>query len=866
MSGLPPPPPPPGFPVAGAVPFLPPVPPPWTEHKAPNGAPYWFNPITNVSTYVRPTAIPPPPPPGFAIAPAPALHYPPLASATAPAATPAPAAARREKKDKKEKPKRKTPLGESHWIRVVTNKGNVFYNNSNTKESVWTVPDEVKDLVDQLEKQEKEDEEEAKLAAAAARERQQQEEEQPSKAQVERTKRKAGEDDDDEEEEEGRDVAQAEEAAAAGEEEDNAEDGEQERGHLDIEIEIEGAADGQGEAVPEKPTEAETGRSHEGPPPSKRPKLSPPAVVDGGDKLAQGQEPGGQLDEPTESTSAAEQQQQQKKKKKQKPKVVSSLEDLADEDWQRQIAEEMAREAEAEAESAPEPAPAPAPEAQVGPAQPVQPQPQLVVDQIEAAALFRVLLSEREINPMAPFESELPKFVNDPRYHAVKGQKDRRDLFDQFCKDKIREQRAAKRRAAENGVKVDPLTAYRQLLSASVTSTRTHFSDFKRQHAKDARFRDFGKTEGDREKEFKKYLRELGERKRAAAEKAENEFKEMLAADREIRTGDKWSEVKKRHASDPRYGAVNSSSLREQLFEKHVASLGTVASSSSSRLAAPSTSSALQASATTATKPGAPSKEDKAARAAASLREREEKVRLEKLKNARSAERARGHLGKDEAEREFAQLLVDAVRDHNARFDDVAPTLAHDPRFDAPSLHPADKRRLFEAHQQKLYRSRVGDVEALFASHAPSLTTSFDTVLPSISSDPHVTRLVGSDLDQLESLYSGWIARRTRQAREDFTQMLKENSVLEHWGRMKKMEKREKGKLIGEEGVREDSDDEEPDSREMADQIDLKAIHAVLKNDKRYLEFDHVPEDREWWVEDYVNNLAAPKTTVHQRE
>lgn len=32
MSG-PPPPPPPGFPVAGAVPFLAPVPPPWTQHK-----------------------------------------------------------------------------------------------------------------------------------------------------------------------------------------------------------------------------------------------------------------------------------------------------------------------------------------------------------------------------------------------------------------------------------------------------------------------------------------------------------------------------------------------------------------------------------------------------------------------------------------------------------------------------------------------------------------------------------------------------------------------------------------------------------------------------------------------------------------
>ncbi|KAG0660642.1 hypothetical protein C6P46_004505 [Rhodotorula mucilaginosa] len=892
MSG-PAPPPPPGFPVAGAVPFLAPVPPPWTQHKAPNGAPYWFNPITNVSTYVRPAAaLPPPPPPGFAVAAAappapaqlPALHYTPQA--------PAPA----KKKDKKEKPKLKTRLGETNWTRVVTNKGNVFYNDSETKQSVWTVPEEVKHLVEELEQKERE---EAEQAAAAKEEEQEKvvtEEAQQETFSSEgtRKKRKA---EDDEEGGAGRNRGEGEEE----EEEEEEEDDGQERGHLEIEIEVE--TEGGDTSIPERPVAAASAAAAGGPPPAKKPKLSSSEEAapstdasGGGNNVTTGgrgdpndtssppslsskqkqqepeqadqtppQNPDGDTDDKSETKN------QKKKKKQKKPKVVSSLEDLADEDWQRQIADEMAREAEAEAEAAAAEADAPgAPNANAQPEQQQQQQPQVAgglaqrmeVDQVEAAALFTVLLSEKEINPMAPFETELPKFVTDPRYHAVKGQKERRDLFDQFCKDKIREQRAAKRRAAESGIKVDPLTAYRQLLSTTVTSTRTHFSDFKRQHAKDARFREFGKMEGEREKEFKKWLRELGERKRAEAERAEREFGEMLRLDGQIKSGDKWAEVKKRHASDPRYAAVNSSSLREQLFEKHLASL---ASSSGSHH--PSRTAPVASTSSSSTKPAqAPSKEDKAARAAASLREREEKVRLEKMRNARSAERARGHLGKDEAEREFAQLLVDAVRDHNARFDDVAPTLAADPRFDAPSLHPSDKRRLFDAHQQKLYRSRVGDVESLFAAHASSLTTPFDAVLPAISSDPHVTRLVGSDFTQLEALYDGWLARRTRQAREDFTQMLKENSVLEHWGRMKKMEKREKGKLIGEEGVREDSEDEEPDAREMAEQIDLKAIHAVLRNDKRYLEFDHVPEDRERWVEDYVNNLAAPKTTVHQRE
>jgi len=156
------------------------------------------------------------------------------------------------------------------------------------------------------------------------------------------------------------------------------------------------------------------------------------------------------------------------------------------------------------------------------------------------------MLSEKNIQPMAPWDMELPKFVNDPRYTAVRQLKDRRDLFDEFCKIKIREQRAAKKAALEGGVKVDPVVAYRALLAAEVTSTRTHFSDFKRAHAKDPRFREFGKTEGEKEKVFRAWLRELGERKRAEAEKAEKRFVEMLGEDKEIKTGNKWADVSER--------------------------------------------------------------------------------------------------------------------------------------------------------------------------------------------------------------------------------------------------------------------------------------------------------------------------------
>ena len=101
------------------------------------GTPYWYHAASGQSTYQRPSAIafPPPnfsvPPPGYPAFPA--------STSSAP-----PAAEVKEKKKKKEKAKDKTPIEGTSWVRVRTSEGNTFYMNKATKESVWTVPDEIK--------------------------------------------------------------------------------------------------------------------------------------------------------------------------------------------------------------------------------------------------------------------------------------------------------------------------------------------------------------------------------------------------------------------------------------------------------------------------------------------------------------------------------------------------------------------------------------------------------------------------------------------------------------------------------------------------------------------------------------------------
>ena len=146
------------------------LPPGWTEHvgrshsrstvrsptlrnTGPGGQPYYFNVYTSESTYVRPL-------PAF------------------PAMNPAVAAPPLAQKPVKDKPLVKTPVPGTDWIRVKTTQGNTFYSHKVEKQSVWTVPDEIKDAVEALEKEEQD----------AAEQLTREQEEEATKVETERVK------------------------------------------------------------------------------------------------------------------------------------------------------------------------------------------------------------------------------------------------------------------------------------------------------------------------------------------------------------------------------------------------------------------------------------------------------------------------------------------------------------------------------------------------------------------------------------------------------------------------------------------------------------------------------------------------------
>jgi transcription elongation regulator 1 len=147
---------------------------------------------------------------------------------------------------------------------------------------------------------------------------------------------------------------------------------------------------------------------------------------------------------------------------------------------------------------------------------------------------------------------------------------------------------------------------------------------------------------------------------------------------------------------------------------------------------------------------------------------------------------------------------------------------------------------MFEDHQNELYDKRTTAIESLFAAHAKTLTTPFDTVYAQIQGDPTVTRMKMFQ-DRIKRLYDEWSKRRYTQAKKDFETLLSESNFVEYWGRLKQesasKEDEHTKELLGNTangGGDEDEDggmtlEEAVDLKTMAAQIDIKELQAVLK-------------------------------------
>jgi transcription elongation regulator 1 len=352
-----------------------------------------------------------------------------------------------EKKKKKEKPKEKVTVPGTGWQRITTTDGNVFYFEKESKRSEWSVPDEIKEEVAEMEAEEK------RLSEEAAK----QEREKKEADRLERLR------------EQERVRAEIEEErkkklayiAAKRKADAEAKEGQAKKAKTEVQDEEGGEAE-------QKDAEADDGEEAFG--------------------------PDGEEDE---------------------------------EEWMKAVAAEFAQadqEKEAKEDKARQETKINTEEA----AQKIFAVPEKVnVSLEEQRALFKVcriqkpanmqaLLMEKNISPFAPWDQSLPLFINDPRYILLSSEKDRREVYEEHCRDVGRARRlnktSANAAAAVESKKADPEKDYKALLREEVTSTRTRWDDFRKKFKKDRRFYAYGRDDREREKAFKTHLKELGER------------------------------------------------------------------------------------------------------------------------------------------------------------------------------------------------------------------------------------------------------------------------------------------------------------------------------------------------------------------
>ncbi|KAJ6261257.1 Pre-mRNA-splicing factor [Drechslerella dactyloides] len=461
-----------GYPHHGpssGVPPPPPLAPGWTEHRAPTGHMYYYHAESKTSTYTRPVAPPANVP----------LSQPPVYPPAQPFQNPnyrggfnynrpynAQQGRRSRHQDKPDKPKTKRAIPNAEpWLFVTTKKGNTFIHNPETKESLWTAPDNLKDAIESMEKLSLEEERERERIRRrqSALERQRQEEEEALA-----------------------DEQEFDEAAEYSEQDEG--EGDETNSH-GVKRQLSAAAEGDEGDEEYYDEEEDFDEEHD----LKRMRL----------------EEGGPV-EFTEDDIAWQ--------------LGAMAEDygLGDEDLE---GEDMAPD--------------------------------------DGALLFKDLLNDLQISPYSTWDNEMPKMVEDGRYTALPTTKMRKQVFSDWCQERIAVLKAAK----EKEVKRDPRIAYLEFLELNATP-KLYWPEFKRKYKKEPAMKDAKVTDKDREKYYRDYIA----RTKTSIETRESDLRKHLKAVKDLTRNNSIDNLPPSIACDIRYIAVPRD-RRDQIVESHIRSL-----------------------------------------------------------------------------------------------------------------------------------------------------------------------------------------------------------------------------------------------------------------------------------------------------
>lgn len=466
---------------------------------------------------------------------------------------------------------------------------------------------------------------------------------------------------------------------------------------------------------------------------------------------------------------------------------------------------------------------------------------------------FRQLLEDKQISAFSTWEKELHKIVFDPRYLLLTS-KERKQVFDKFTRERADEEKKEKRAKAK-----EKKDAFRALCEEKNVTAKTSWSEFSREVAKDERFKAIDKSR-ERESMFNEYQSEIRKKDREEKEEkrkiAKKDFKELLKETSDIDRHSHWSDIKKVIENDQRYTAVESSSQRQDWFDDYVQELKdehrrekdkkkdrTTRSRSRSRHRSRSRGKKRSRSRDRKEKKkkkdkkkdkrdkeegemtgdedgeinsgsekgrrdskeeeetkgngheagaaGGDSSEEngvtdeqkaKEERIAASLRKREEEVKANLAGSMRERDKEREQHLHLEAINGFNALLTDLIRTPDYSWKEAKKLLKKDSRWDMieGNLEKSERERLFDDHIDHLIAKKKESYRSLLEEHKDlPLDATFKDIKKKINDDPRYTKFSSSD-KKCEKEFNNWVRDRIQAARTEYKQLLVETKLISH--------------------------------------------------------------------------------------
>ncbi|PKU37315.1 transcription elongation regulator 1 isoform x4 [Limosa lapponica baueri] len=231
---------------------------------------------------------------------------------------------------------------------------------------------------------------------------------------------------------------------------------------------------------------------------------------------------------------------------------------------------------------------------------------------------------------------------------------------------------------------------FKDMLLERGVRNQTTFSEFAAKHAKDSRFKAIEKMK-DREALFNEFItaarKKEKEDSKTRGEKIKMDFFELLA-NHHLDSQSRWSKVKDKVETDPRYKAVDSSSQREDLFKQYIEKIAKNLDSEKEK------------------------ELERQARIEASLREREREVQKARSEQTKEIDREREQHKREEAIQNFKALLSDMIT-LTSTWKEVKKIIKEDPRCIKFSSSDRKKQREFEEYIRDKYITAKADFRTL---------------------------------------------------------------------------------------------------------------------------------------------------------